>query len=105
MFVFDGTVAMVRAGWMPLMLDMMMETLGGLGPDPATLRDTAEDYVARLTGSDTLHQMAAFASHVRELGGVAESPETYKAEFMRRLEHRRTERLNAVEVGHVSPDT
>ncbi|HXJ43772.1 MAG TPA: hypothetical protein VNH18_31095, partial [Bryobacteraceae bacterium] len=72
-FDFDGTVGMVRAGWMPLMLDMMMETLQSLGSDPVALRTEAEDYVARYTGRDTVVQMNAFADHVRRLGGVPRS--------------------------------
>ena len=94
MFDFDGTLALVRAGWMPLMLDMMMETLGPLGDDPGKLRDEAEEYVARYTGKDTVHQTAAFASHVASLGGSPQSAEFYKAEFLRRMEHLRSERLN-----------
>jgi phosphoglycolate phosphatase-like HAD superfamily hydrolase len=79
---------------MPLMLDMMMETLGPLGSDSAKLRDEAEEYVARYTGKDTVHQTAAFASHVASLGGIPQSAEFYKAEFLRRMEHLRSERLN-----------
>jgi phosphoglycolate phosphatase-like HAD superfamily hydrolase len=104
MFDFDGTLALVRAGWMPLMLDMMMETLGVLGSDAAKLRDEAEEYVARYTGKDTVHQTAAFASHVASLGGIPQSAEFYKAEFLRRMEHLRSERLNAVETGRMSAD-
>jgi len=55
MFDFDGTLALVRAGWMPLMLDIMMETLGPLGRDAAKLRDEAEEYVARFTGKELEH--------------------------------------------------
>ncbi len=104
MFDFDGTLGMVRAGWMPLMLDMMMETLAELGPDPAALRDEAEEYVARLTGQDTYFQMAAFADHVRRLGGAARSGEEYKAEFMGRLEGWRQERLEGLRSGSIAPD-
>ena len=78
---------MIRAGWMPLMLDMMMETLGPIGPDPVTLRNEAEDYVARYTGRDTVEQMNAFVGHVRSLGGAPRSAVEYKAEFQARLEH------------------
>jgi phosphoglycolate phosphatase-like HAD superfamily hydrolase len=95
LFDFDGTVALVRAGWMPLMLDFAMETLGGLGPDPAALRAEAEDYIARLTGKDTVFQMTAFADHVRRLGGVAKTGEEYKVEFMERLNRLTRERLAA----------
>src|ERR1041385_6599129 len=68
LFDFDGTLGLMRAGWMPLMLDMMMETLAplanGHGPSARALRNEAEEYVARFTGKDTVHQMAAFAAHV-----------------------------------------
>jgi len=103
-FDFDGTVGMIRAGWMPLMLDMMMETLEALGPDPGLLRDEAEDYVARNTGRDTVEQMNAFADHVRRLGGTPRSGAGYKAEFLARLEHRRSERLDALRTGRIQAD-
>lgn len=104
MFDFDGTLATVRAGWMPMMLDMMMETLKPLSHDTAAVRSEAEDYVARLTGKDTVHQMAAFADHVRELGGEPESALAYKTEFLDRLESQRSARLTAVEEGRIPPD-
>ena len=99
MFDFDGTVAVVRAGWMPKMLDMMMETLGTLSADHAALRAEAEDYVARFTGKDTLHQMSAFADHVRALGGKPLSAAQYKADFLASLAEVQDERLNAVQSG------
>jgi phosphoglycolate phosphatase-like HAD superfamily hydrolase len=89
MFDFDGTVALVRAGWMPLMLDMMMETLGPLGGQ----REEAETYVARFTGKDTVHQMSAFADHVRALGGQPLAAERYKADFLTLMERYRSARL------------
>lgn len=104
MFDFDGTLALVRAGWMPVMLDMMMETLAPLGEDPVTLRAEAEQYVARLTGKDTVHQMHAFASHVRSLGGEPLSGEEYRDEFFRRTAACHNERLRAVEEGRMPPD-
>jgi phosphoglycolate phosphatase len=104
MFDFDGTIGMVRAGWMPLMLDMMMETLAPLGPHPALLRDEAEDYVARLTGRDTVEQTNAFADHVRRLGGIPRSGAEYKAEFLARLEHQRSARLTALRAGTLPAD-
>src|SRR5947208_924419 len=99
MFDFDGTLGLFRAGWMPLMLDMMMETLGPLGPGPAALRDEAESYVAQFTGKDTVHQMEAFVEHVRELGGSPLSPEEYKTEFLNRIEHRRREMTAGIKGG------
>ena len=60
--------------------------------------------MARFTGRDTVHQMAAFAGHVAALGAVPLTAEAYKAEFIRRMEHRRSARLNAVESGRGHPD-
>jgi len=105
MFDFDGTLALIRAGWMPLMLDMMMETLGSLDPGNGRLREQAEEYVAQFTGKDTVHQMEAFAEHVRALGGDPRPAGEYKAEFLARLEHRRAERLGALEERRVHPDS
>jgi phosphoglycolate phosphatase-like HAD superfamily hydrolase len=104
MFDFDGTVGLVRAGWMPIMLNMMMETLSPLGSDAAALRAEAEAYVARLTGKDTLHQMDAFAEHVRSLGGSPLSAARYKADFLHLMEHGTAERLRAVEQGRIPAD-
>ncbi len=104
MFDFDGTVGLVRAGWMPIMLDMMMETLAPLGADPAALRAEAEDYVARLAGKDTVHQMAAFADHVRSLGGSPLAASRYKADFLELMELGTSERLAAVEQGRAPAD-
>ncbi len=103
-FDFDGTIGMVRAGWMPLMLDMMMETLSPLGPDPEALRAEAEVYVAHLTGRDTVEQTNAFAAHVARLGGHPLTGAEYKAEFLARLEHRRAARLTALRSGEISPE-
>ena len=104
MFDFDGTLALIRAGWMPVMLDMMMETLSELGPDPASLRNEAEDYVARFTGKDTLVQMEAFAGHVRALGGAPLSAADYKAEFLDRINYARDARVAELQHGAIGAD-
>ncbi|HZL55446.1 MAG TPA: HAD family hydrolase [Bryobacteraceae bacterium] len=103
-FDFDGTLTLVRAGWMPLMLDMMMETLGPLAADGPRSRSDAEVYVARLTGKDTVHQMRAFAEHVRALGGLTRSPEDYKAEFLARIGSASDARLTALQRRELSAD-
>jgi phosphoglycolate phosphatase-like HAD superfamily hydrolase len=89
---------------MPIMLDMMMETLGPLGGDRAAVRAQAEDYVARLAGKDTVHQMAAFADHVRALGGSPLAASRYKADFLELMEKGTSERLLAVEEGRAPAD-
>jgi len=103
-FDFDGTLVLIRAGWMPVMLDMMMETLEPLGTDASALRLEAEEYVARFTGRDTLIQMQAFAEHVQTLGGVALPAIEYKREFARRIRSVSEKRLNAVRTGELVSD-
>ncbi len=103
-FDFDGTLVLIRAGWMPVMLDMMMETLEPLGPDAASLRTEAEEYVARFTGRDTLIQMQAFADHVQSLGGTALPAAEYKREFARRIHSVSEQRLQAVRTGALVSD-
>lgn len=90
---------------MQIMIEMMMETLGELGTDEDALRASAEDYVARLTGKDTIYQMVAFAEHVQSLGGDALTPEEYKSEFLRRLGRVRASRLAAIQSGSVDVDS
>jgi len=103
-FDFDGTLVLIRAGWMPVMLDMMMETLRPLGPDAKVLRAEAEEYVARFTGRDTLIQMQAFADHVHSLGGTPLAAVEYKREFARRIRGVSQERLDAVRTGALVSD-
>ncbi|MDE3197861.1 MAG: HAD family hydrolase [Acidobacteriota bacterium] len=104
LFDFDGTLALMRAGWMPLMLDMMMETLGSLSESPAAERCRAEDYVARYTGKDTVIQMQAFADHVRALGGEPQSAPDYKAEFLARIDGARQRRVDDLNAGRITCD-
>jgi phosphoglycolate phosphatase-like HAD superfamily hydrolase len=99
MFDFDGTVALVRSGWMPAMMEMIMAAVGPLARDPEAERAKAEDYVARLTGKDTIHQMIAFADHVRAVGGAALPALQYKTEFFALLAPVQAERLQAVREG------
>ena len=104
MFDFDGTLTLLRAGWMPVMLDMMMETLARLGPDPVVLREEAEAYVAQFTGKDTVHQMQAFADHVRALGGCPRPANDYKTEFFGRFDQTRNARVDALNRGSLRAD-
>jgi phosphoglycolate phosphatase-like HAD superfamily hydrolase len=103
-FDFDGTLVLIRAGWMPVMLDMMMETLAPLGPDASILRVEAEEYVARFTGRDTLIQMEAFAEHIQSLGGTPLAALEYKREFARRIRGVSEKRLDAVRTGALVSD-
>lgn len=85
LFDFDGTLSLIRAGWVEVMVPMMVEILAGLktGESEAELRTIVEDFVWRLTGKETIYQMMEFADHVRRRGGAALDPLEYKKNVSR----------------------
>src|SRR5262245_3831548 len=87
-FDFDGTISLVRSGWMNVMIPMMIEVLGELntGETEAELRSVIEDFVWRLTGKETLYQMIELAEQVRRRGGQALDPLAYKRRYLDRLD-------------------
>ena len=63
LFDFDGTVSLIRSGWVEVMVPMMVEILAGLrtGESDEELRALVEEFVARLTGKQTMYQMIELA--------------------------------------------
>jgi len=86
-FDFDGTVSLIRAGWVDIMVAMMLEVLAALdtGESQADLRHAVEPFIWRLTGKDTLYQMIALAEQVTLRGGTPLDPREYKQQFLSRL--------------------
>ena len=64
-FDFDGTISLIRAGWVDIMVPMMLEVLTALGTGESQddLRRAVEPFIWRLTGKDTLYQMIALTEH------------------------------------------
>lgn len=86
-FDFDGTISLIRAGWIDIMLPMMLEVLTALhtGESEDDLRRAVEPFIWRLTGKDTLYQMIALAEQVTLRGGTPLDPREYKQQFLNRL--------------------
>src|SRR6478752_4584332 len=84
MFDFDGTLSLIRSGWLDIMLDMMTGTLSALGaPESAEqLRAESFDRIWPHTGKDTLFQMIELAAMVKARGGTPEDPQVYKQQFL-----------------------
>jgi len=63
LFDFDGTISVIRSGWMEIMIPMMVEILMDLktGEREEDLRAIVEEFVGRLTGKQTMYQMIALA--------------------------------------------
>jgi len=56
LFDFDGTISVIRSGWMEIMIPMMVEILMDLktGEREEDLRAIVEEFVGRLTGKQTI---------------------------------------------------
>src|SRR5882724_1577164 len=80
LFDFDGTLSLIRSGWMNVMVPMMVEILVDLksGETEEQLRAVVEEFVWRLTGKETIYQMIAFAEAVTKRGGKPLEPLAYK---------------------------
>jgi phosphoglycolate phosphatase len=105
-FDFDGTLSLVRTGWMNVMVPMMIEVLGELhtGESDDELRVVIEDFVWRLTGKETLYQMIELADQVKLRGGTPLDPLDYKRRYLDRLSVVIEHRLAELRAGTCSPD-
>ncbi|HEX5410844.1 MAG TPA: HAD family hydrolase [Terriglobia bacterium] len=106
LFDFDGTLSLLRAGWMDIMVPMMVQILAELktGESEAELRVLVNDYVARLTGKQTIYQMIELANQVRLRGGQPLEPLAYKKLYHDRLMEKICDRREALRQGKESPD-
>ena len=106
LFDFDGTLSVIRAGWQDVMIPMMVEVLAGLGTDEPQAELTAHvrEFVARLTGKQTVYQMIQLADEVRLRGGTPEDPLEYKRQYHDRLMERIRHRREGLAAGSLSPE-
>ncbi|HWC95517.1 MAG TPA: HAD family hydrolase [Candidatus Sulfopaludibacter sp.] len=106
LFDFDGTLSLIRTGWMQVMVPMMVEVLAELstGETEDQLRTVIEDFVWRLTGRETIYQMIALAAEVEKRGGTPLPPLAYKRRYLDRLHAVIADRLRELRGGLCSPD-
>jgi phosphoglycolate phosphatase-like HAD superfamily hydrolase len=106
LFDFDGTLSLIRSGWMGVMVPMMVEVLAEChsGETEAQLRLVVEDFVWRLTGQETIYQMIRLAEEVRLRGGSPLDPLLYKKRYLDRLWQVIRHRVEELRAGQCSPD-
>jgi len=106
LFDFDGTISLIRAGWMDVMVPMMVEILLKLksGESEAELRAVVEEFVGRLTGKQTMYQMIELADNVKVRGGTPLDPLEYKKMYLDKLHAKIRHRLEELESGAASPE-
>lgn len=105
-FDFDGTVGLIRAGWMQVMIRQSLDALRATGTSEteAELRPIVEEFIFRLTGKPTIYQMIELAENVRQRGGIALEPARYKQIFLEELREESEGRLGDLRGGEVPPD-
>jgi phosphoglycolate phosphatase-like HAD superfamily hydrolase len=105
-FDFDGTLSLIRSGWMDVMVPMMIEILLELrsGETVDELRKVVEDFVWRLTGKQTVYQMIELGEQVAKRGGQPLDPLVYKKMYLDRLQERIQNRLDELRSGNTSPE-
>jgi len=106
LFDFDGTLSLIRAGWVDVMVPMMVEILAGLktGEKEEDLRALVDDFVARLTGEQTIYQMIELARQIEKRGGKPLPPVDYKRMYHNRLMQKIEYRREDLRLGKVPPD-
>jgi phosphoglycolate phosphatase-like HAD superfamily hydrolase len=105
LFDFDGTLSLIREGWVDVMTPMFVEMLPTRnGESPADLQRLVYDDIARLTGKQTIYQMIQLCERIRERGGEPREPLWYKHEYLRRLQERIGARQDGLRNGRLRPD-
>jgi len=105
-FDFDGTISLIRSGWMDVMVPMCLEQLVTLrtGEPESKLVEAVEEFVWRLTGKETIYQMMALAEAIRLRGGEPLDPLAYKRMYLDRLSVRIVDRLEDLRQHRVTPE-
>lgn len=106
LFDFDGTLSLIRAGWVDVMVPMMLELLTetNSGESEAELRGVVEEFVGRLTGKQTIYQMIELADNIEKRGGTPQDPLVYKRMYLDRLWTRIEHRIEELRSGRCSPE-
>jgi phosphoglycolate phosphatase-like HAD superfamily hydrolase len=105
-FDFDGTLSLIRSGWMDVMVPLCVEQLSTLDTNesPEQLRGIVEEFVWRLTGKETIYQMMALADAIRGRGGHPLTPLEYKKMYLDRLWLNISHRVEGLRSGLLEPD-
>lgn len=105
LFDFDGTLSLIRQGWPDVMVPMFAEMMPAIdGESEDDRRRLAFEDIMRLNGKQTIYQMIQLADRIRERGGEPREPLWYKHEYLRRLDLRINDRIEALSDGSAAAD-
>lgn len=105
-FDFDGTLSLIRSGWMDVMVPLCVEQLARLntGESSEELHVAVEEFVWRLTGKETIYQMMALAEAIRVRGGNPLEPLAYKKMYLDALWLKIRDRVEGLRAGRLRPE-
>jgi len=105
-FDFDGTISVIRSGWIDVMAPLMVEILLDLksGETEERLLQMIREMIWRTTGKETIYQMMDFAALVAERGGTPLDPREYKKMYLDRLWVKIVDRIEDLKQGRVAPE-
>ena len=105
LFDFDGTLSLIREGWMDVMIPMMVEILldTGTAETRNQLQRLVYKFVTELTGKQTIYQMMRLKEEVALRGGTPADPLEYKHKYHNRLMERITSRREGLRAGQNAP--
>ena len=106
LFDFDGTLSLIRSGWVEVMVPMMVEILAATksGESEAELEAVVKEFIGRLTGKQTMYQMIELAENVTKRGGTPRDPLDYKRQYLDLLWERIKDRVADLETGRAAPE-
>jgi phosphoglycolate phosphatase-like HAD superfamily hydrolase len=106
LFDFDGTLSLIRAGWMDVMVPMMVELLSECrsGETEQELLSVVQEFVARLTGKQTIYQMIELAGQMEKRGAKPLDPLLYKRRYLDRLSTKIANRIEELRNETCPPD-
>ena len=105
LFDFDGTLSLIREGWLEVMIAMMVEVLQQTGTHETEVDLTrlTTQFVKELTGRQTIYQMIRLAEEVAARGAKPEDAQTYKKEYLARLMNKIHDRRENLRRGAQEP--
>src|SRR5574338_995329 len=106
LFDFDGTLSLIRSGWVDVMVPMMVEFLAetNSGESEEALTAVVRDFVGRLPGKQTIYQMIELADQVARRGAKPLDPLQYKKRYLDLLWQKIEYRVKALADGTSSPE-
>lgn len=99
-FDFDGTLSWLRHGWPGMMADVAEPHF----PAAANLHHELLGEILALNGQPSIRQCERFAQMLAERGLSGHDPETFRAEFQRRLDDAIDERIARIKSGATSAE-